>query len=62
MFKYTRKILESTVYKWLEAVKDIMFALLAAIIPKLPSAIKTPLEFIGITKYLNVRLDKYKHI
>lgn len=61
LFKYLRKALESTVYKWFEGARDIMFAFLAAIIPRLPSAIKTPLEFIGITKFLDARLDKYKN-
>ena len=50
-FKHVRKIFENTLYRWLEGIKEIIFAILAGIIPKLPSAIRTPLEFIGITKY-----------
>jgi hypothetical protein len=61
MFKYFRKILEGTLYKWIEMVTDIFFSLLSGIIPKLPSAIATPLEFIGVTKYLEARMDKYKY-
>ena len=61
MFKYFRKVLEGTLYKWVEMVTDIFFSLLSALIPKLPSAITTPLEFIGVTKYLEARMDKYKY-
>ena len=59
-FKQMRKIFENTLYAWLEGIKDIAFAILAGIIPKLPSAIRTPLEFIGITKYFEKSFDKYK--
>lgn len=59
-FKQVRKIFENTLYRWAEGVKEIIFAILAGIIPKLPSAIRTPLEFIGITKYFDQSLDKYK--
>jgi hypothetical protein len=55
-----RKIFENTIYAWLEGIKDIIFAILAGIIPKLPSAIRTPLEFLGITKFLDKSFDKYK--
>ena len=61
MFKYMRQVLENTVYRWLEGIRDIIFALLAGIIPRLPSAIKTPLDFIGVTKFLDTKLDKYKN-
>ena len=61
MFKYLRKVLEGTLYKWIEMVSDIFFSLLSAIIPKLPAAIKTPLDFMGVTKYLETRMDKYKY-
>jgi len=60
-FKYLRKVFEGTLYKWIEMVTDIFFSLLSAIIPKLPAAIKTPLDFIGVTKYLDARMDKYKY-
>ena len=60
IFKQVRKIFENTIYSWLEGVKDIVFALLAGIIPKLPSAIRTPLEFLGLTKFLDKSFDKYK--
>lgn len=59
-FKQMRKVFENTIYSWLEGVKDIVFAILAGIIPKLPSAIRTPLEFLGFTKYLDKSFDKYK--
>ena len=61
MFKYMRKVLEGTLYKWIEMVSDIFFSLLSAIIPKLPAAIRTPLDFMGVTKYLETRMDKYKY-
>jgi hypothetical protein len=34
-----RKIFENTLYAWVTGVKDILFAILAGIIPKLPTAI-----------------------
>ena len=58
-FKQVRKIFENTLYRWLEGIREIVFAILAGIIPKLPSAIRTPLEFIGVTKYFDQSLDKY---
>jgi len=60
-FKYCRKVLENTVYQWMEGVRDVLYALLAAIIPRLPSAIKAPLDFIGVTKFLDSRLDKFRN-
>ena len=60
-FKYLRKVLEGTLYKWIEMVSDIFFSLLSAVIPRLPAAIQTPLEFMGVTKYLEARMDKYKY-
>ena len=61
MFKYFRKVLEGTLYKWIEMVADIFFSLLSAIVPKLPVAIRTPLDFMGVTSYLEARMDKYKY-
>jgi hypothetical protein len=58
-FKQMRKIFENTLYAWFEGIKDIVFALLAGLIPKLPSAIRFPLEFIGVTKILERSFDKY---
>lgn len=60
-FKYLRRVLEGTLYKWIEMVSDIFFSLLSAVIPRLPAAIQTPLEFMGVTKYLEARMDKYKY-
>jgi hypothetical protein len=59
-FKQMRKILENTVYLWLDGIKDIVFAIIAGIIPRLPSALRTPLDFIGVTKFFEKSLDKYK--
>jgi hypothetical protein len=58
-FKYIHKVMETTVYNWIRAAKDIFMALLSAIIPMLPQFIRTPLDFIGITTYLEKSLDKY---
>jgi len=46
-------------YKYLQGIKDIVLALLASLIPLLPGFMKTPLEFLGITSYLEKSLDKY---
>ena len=45
----------------MEGVRDVLYALLAAIIPRLPSAIKAPLDFIGVTEFLDSRLDKFRN-
>ena len=51
-FKVARNVFENTIYKGLYAVMDIFLALIAGIIPKLPPFVRIPLEFIGVTKYL----------
>ena len=52
LFKYCRKIFENTVYGWVEGIKDIALALLAGFIPMLPSFMKMPLDFLGVTEYI----------
>ena len=52
---------ENTLYYWLNHIKDLILSILAGIIPKLPSAISMPLEFIGVTKYLDESLKKYQN-
>jgi len=42
-------------------IKDLIFSILAGIIPKLPTAVRMPLEFLGITKYLEESVGKYKN-
>ena len=59
VFKQLRNVFENTVYHWLEGIKDIVLAILAGLIPKLPSALKMPLDFLGVTKYLEKSLNKY---
>ena len=52
LFKMARKIFENTIYSWIDAVKELILALLASIIPKLPAPLRLPLDFIGVTGYL----------
>jgi len=61
LFKVIRQIFENSVYNWLTAIKDLILSILAGIIPKLPSAIRTPLEFMGLTEYLEKSVGKYKN-
>lgn len=59
-FKKMHKMLEASLYKWLEGIKDIFLAIFASIVPKLPVFVQTPLEMFGIVSYLERSLDKYK--
>lgn len=52
IFKYCRKVLESTLYRWFSAIKEIVIALVISIIPNLPTVIRMPFDFLGITSYL----------
>ena len=54
-------MLENSLYKWLEGMKDIFLAILSSIVPKLPIFIQTPLEMFGIVSYLERSMDKYKY-
>lgn len=38
-FKWAHKMLESTVYLWLENIRDLVFAVLSGVVPKLPAPI-----------------------
>ena len=60
-FKRLTKLLENSVYRWLEGIKDIFLAILCSFVPKLPVFIKTPLEMFGIVSYLERSMDKYKY-
>ena len=51
-FKMLRQVFENSVYKGLGAVKDIFFAFLAGIVPRLPGPIQMILTYTGIEKYL----------
>jgi hypothetical protein len=52
-FKWLRKIFENSVYKVFQAVRDIFFAFLAGILPKLPTPLRMGLAFIGVEEFLN---------
>ena len=51
-FKKIRKIMESTIGLWFNAIKEMLFGLLAGIIPMLPSFIREPLTMFGVMKYI----------
>ena len=57
-FKQLRKLFENTVYGMLMAVKELVFAFLAGVIPMLPSPLKYFLDFSGITKMLEGSLNR----
>lgn len=56
-FKTLRQVFENSVYKGLSAVRDIFFAFLAGLLPKLPGPILFVLTYTGIEKMLNDALD-----
>ena len=60
IFKSIHRMMENTIYGWVTKIKDIVFALVAGFIPLLPQVIRTPLDFLGITEYLEKSLNKYK--
>lgn len=53
-------MLESTVYSWIENVKDLTLAVLAGVVPKLPGPVQGMLMMFGVQGYLDSKLDKYK--
>ena len=59
-FKQIRKVFENSVYNVATAAKELVFAFLAGVLPKLPAPIRIPLAYLGIEDYLNKALDKYK--
>ena len=54
-------MLESTVYMWIESVKDLTLALLSGVVPKLPNAVQGILEMFGVQAYLDSRLEKFNN-
>ena len=50
--------MENTVYSILRAFRDIFFAFLSGVIPKLPDPIRYPLDFIGLTSYLEKSVNQ----
>lgn len=58
MFKKMRQVFEKTLYIWFNAAKDMVFGLLAGIIPMLPSIIREPLAMMGVVRYIEKHLDK----
>lgn len=59
-FKWMRKIMENTVYGWLQTFREIVIALIASCIPMLPGFLQNTLEFMGFVDWLNKNADKYK--
>jgi len=59
-FKYIRKIFESSVYRVLNAVKDIFFTFLAEAFKFLPAPAKTLLGFMGVEAFLQKSVNKIK--
>jgi hypothetical protein len=51
-------LLENTVYAFLKAFRDILFAFLVGIIPKLPDPIRYPLDLIGVTSFLETSVNR----
>ena len=51
-FKKMRQVFEKTLYIWFNAARDMIFGLLAGILPMLPSIIREPLAMMGVTKYI----------
>lgn len=40
LFKWAHRMLESTVYSWIENAKDLVLAILSGVVPKLPGPIQ----------------------
>ena len=59
-FKQIRKLFENSIYKVLSAVREMFFALLAGLLPRLPAPLRIPLAFMGIEDFLNKSLENYK--
>ena len=50
--------MENTIYAFLRACKDILFAFLSGVIPKLPDPIRYPLDLMGVTSYLERNVNR----
>jgi len=59
-FKWIRKIFESSVYKVLNAAKDIFFTFLAEGFRFLPAPAKTLLGFMGVEAFLEKSKNRIK--
>ena len=57
-FKQLRKLFENSVYSVLMALKELVFAFLAGVVPMLPSPVKWFLDMAGITKLLEGSLNR----
>lgn len=51
-FKWLRQVFENTFYKSIGAFKDILFAFLAGLLPRMPAPVTFVLSFTGIDKML----------
>ena len=58
-FKVARNVIENSVYRVFYGVFDLFLALIAGFIPKLPSFIRIPLDFIGVTGFLEQAKNKF---
>lgn len=56
-FKYIHQIMENTIYAFLRACRDIVFAFLNGLIPMLPDMLKMPLHMMGVTTYLESKVN-----
>lgn len=50
--------MENTIYSLFRACRDLFFAFLCGIIPKLPDPIRYPLDMMGFTAYLERSINK----
>jgi hypothetical protein len=57
IFKFIHQFMENTVYAFLRACRDLFFAFLSGIIPKLPDPIRYPLDMMGVTSYLEKSIN-----
>ena len=57
-FKYLHRVMENTIYAFLNAMRDILFAFLCGVIPKLPDPIRYPLDLMGVTLYLEKSVNR----
>lgn len=60
LFKQIKKVFENTFFNFFNAVKEILLAFLAGLLPRLPAPVRIPLAYMGIEDYLKQALDKYK--
>jgi len=52
IFKVLHQFMENTVYAFLRAIRDLIFAFLLGVIPNLPGPLRYPLDMMGLTTYM----------